>query len=83
MFSERENGSKVALIALAKILEENGYLLSTASSIRNIWKAWAEGTSRGKNIIKCWKKEQTEVSGKKKIQIRKPDYFERFRMLGL
>ena len=26
MFSERENGSKVALIALAKILEENGYL---------------------------------------------------------
>ena len=26
MFFERENGSKVALIALAKILEENGYL---------------------------------------------------------
>ena len=75
---ERENGSKVALIALAKILEENGYLFIDCQFHTEHLRAWAEGTSRGKNIIKCWKKEQTEVSGKKKIQMRKPDYFERF-----
>ena len=29
----------------------------TASSIRNIWKVWAEGIFPGRNIIRCWRKE--------------------------
>lgn len=35
--------------------------------------------SHGRNTIKCWKREHTEVSGKKGTLVRKPDYFDRFR----
>lgn len=50
MFSEQENGSKIALTALAKMLDKEGFLLMTVSSIRSIWSAWAGVFFHGRNM---------------------------------
>ena len=50
MFSERENGSKVALIAFSKFWRIRIFCLLTASSIQTTWRVWGDSMCRGRHL---------------------------------